>query len=101
MSRSLSAAMGGNETFAGYDFRYVPLRGRAKRAGSFEGGRAVAGWLGRQWPRSPHLPRPLRLGNVLDNLAQDAATAYFLDLCFVKPQAVQALLGSETELGEA
>jgi len=77
------------------------MESQARRIVRGRPGRAVAGWLGRQWPRSPHLPRPLRLGNVLDNLAQDAATAYFLDLCFVKPQAVQALLGSETELGEA
>ena len=87
---------GGDETFAGYDFRYVPhaLEDRARRIFRGGSGRAAARWLGRHWPRDPRLPRPLRLGNVFDNLAHDPATAYFLDLCFVKPRAVRALVGS-------
>jgi asparagine synthase (glutamine-hydrolysing) len=88
---------GGDETFAGYDFRYVPLalESRARQVVRGTSGRALAGWLAKRWPRNPRVPRALRLGNVLDNLAQDPATAYFLDLCFVKPPTVQALLGTE------
>jgi asparagine synthase (glutamine-hydrolysing) len=56
-------------------------------------GRRLARWLGARWPRSQRLPRPLRLGNVLENLGRDAADAYYLDLCFLKPADCRALLG--------
>ena len=87
---------GGDETFAGYDFRYVPLvlESKARRLLRGRPGRAAAGWLAGLWPRKPGLPRPLRLANVLENLSHDPATAYFLDLCFVKPAVVGSLLGS-------
>ena len=39
------------------------------------------------------MPRPLRLGNVLENLGRDPAGAYYADLCFLKPQDARALLG--------
>ena len=85
---------GGDETFAGYDFRYVPhaLEGRARRwmPSSLA---PAAGALGRAWPRSPRLPRPLRAGTLLENLARDPAAAYFTDLTFLKPAATRALLG--------
>jgi asparagine synthase (glutamine-hydrolysing) len=38
------------------------------------------------------LPRFLRLGNVLENLGGDAASAYYADLCFLKPAEARALL---------
>ncbi len=87
---------GGDETFAGYDFRYVPLafESRARRLRRGRRGRRIAARLAAVWPRDARLPRALRLGNVLDNLATDPATAYFLDLCFVKPPDVQGLLRS-------
>ena len=90
---------GGDETFAGYDFRYVPLafESRARRLFRGRRGRRVAARLAALWPRDARLPRALRLGNVLDNLATDPATAYFLDLCFVKPPDVQRLLRSGGE----
>src|SRR6185436_8527714 len=45
------------------------------------------------WPRSPRLPRPLRLGRTLENLSGDRATAYYNDLCFMRPSAARRLLG--------
>ena len=86
---------GGDEAFGGYSFRYVPhaiecmVRDRLPgRAGS---------WAMRQlagvWPRSAKLPRALRWGTVLDNLADVAACAYFSDLCAVKPAVVRKMLG--------
>src|SRR6185436_1160613 len=87
---------GGDEAFAGYDFRYVPhaIEGRLRAAagdgalarGAFRLGAAA-------WPRQGWLPRPLRLGTLLDNLAVDPAEAYFRDLCFNKPEVVRRLLG--------
>src|SRR5439155_6527526 len=86
---------GGDETFGGYDFRYVPhaLEERARRFMPGRAGQATAAWLGARWPRSRQLPRPLRLGNVLENLSRDPAAAYYADLCFVKPADARALLG--------
>jgi asparagine synthase (glutamine-hydrolysing) len=86
---------GGDETFAGYDFRYVPhaLEGRARAFVPGAPGRALAGAVGRAWPRSQALPKWLRAGTVLENLAYDSATAYYADLCFLKPGATRRLLG--------
>ena len=85
---------GGDETFGGYDFRYTPhaLESRARRLVPGTLGRQALRWLGGQWPRSQHLPRYLRLATYLTNLGWDDATAYYLDLCFLKPPDVASLL---------
>jgi asparagine synthase (glutamine-hydrolysing) len=89
---------GGDETFAGYDFRYVPhvVEERARRLALGVPGRRLAGWLGDAWPRSPSLPRPLRLGSLLRNMARDPAAAYFVDLSFLKPDRARRLVGGPT-----
>jgi len=86
---------GGDEAFGGYDFRYVPhaLEDRARRAFPGSVGRAAAGMLGEYWPRSPRLPRPLRLATIFENISRDAASAYYSDLCMVKPHVARRLLG--------
>ncbi len=85
---------GGDESFAGYDFRYVPHALEARMRGWVPTGLAPAvGWLGAQWPRSSRLPRPLRAGTVLENLGRDAAGAYYADLTFLKPAATRRLMG--------
>jgi asparagine synthase (glutamine-hydrolysing) len=86
---------GGDEAFGGYDFRYVPhaLESLARRAVPGAAGRAAVGFLGRNWPRSPRIPRALRLGTIFENLSRDAASAYFSDLCAVKPHVARRLLG--------
>ncbi len=86
---------GGDETFAGYDFRYVPhaLEGQARRLVPGAPGRRLARWLGATWPRGSSVPRPLRLGTIFDNLSRDPAAAYYLDLCFLKPTEARSLLG--------
>ncbi len=86
---------GGDEAFGGYSWRYLP-HGYEERARKFvpgPAGRAAAAWLGARWPRVRSFPRPLRLGNVLENLGRDPAGAYYADLCFLKPQDARALLG--------
>ncbi len=87
---------GGDETFAGYDFRYVPhaLEGAARRFIPATGGRAALRWLGSRWPQSPRLPKALRLSTIFENLAGDAADAYYLDLCALKPGRTRRLLGA-------
>jgi asparagine synthase (glutamine-hydrolysing) len=85
---------GGDESFAGYDFRYVPhameaaVRPWIPRAMS-----PAASWLGANWPRGPRVPRALRAGTVLENLATDPATAYYADLTFLKPAEARRLMG--------
>lgn len=85
---------GGDEAWAGYDFRYVPfaLEARARRFMP-PGSGALAGLLGKAWPRGPQVPRPLRAGTLLDNLARDPAGAYYADLCFLKPAETRRLMG--------
>ena len=85
---------GGDETFAGYGFRYVPhaLEEHARRLLPAPGRRLVAA-VGAVWPRSRHLPRWLRVGGVLQNIARDPAAAYYWDLCFSKPDDSRSLLG--------
>ncbi len=90
---------GGDESFGGYDFRY-DLHGFEARYRRFvpgAPGRAVAGWLGRHWPRSAHLPRPLRAGNVLENLGWPREAAYYADLCIVKPWDARAAHGRQPD----
>jgi len=85
---------GGDETFAGYDFRYVPhaLEASARKVMPLALAPA-ADWLGSRWPRSPRLPRPLRLGTLAENLGRDPAAAYFADLAFLKPADARRLMG--------
>jgi asparagine synthase (glutamine-hydrolysing) len=85
---------GGDESFAGYDFRYVPhaLEASARRVVPAVL-QASIGWLGARWPRSPHLPRPLRAGTLLENLGRDPAGAYYADLTFLKPGDTRDIMG--------
>ena len=86
---------GGDETFGGYDFRYVPHAAECAVRSMIPGRawRRVAGAAGAYWPRNPALPRPLRLGAVLENIGRDPEAGYFADLCFLKPNATRALMG--------
>ena len=85
---------GGDESFAGYDFRYVPhaLEARARQWMPERVAPAV-GWVGRKWPRWQGLPRALRAGTLLENLSNDPAAAYYADLAFLKPAETRALMG--------
>ncbi|MHC4952308.1 MAG: asparagine synthase (glutamine-hydrolyzing) [Planctomycetota bacterium] len=88
---------GGDESFGGYDFRYLPHAWEESIRRRLPGrpAQALLRALGRVWPRRRWLPRFLRLGTVLDNLGGDAVDAYFSDLCFLKPREVGQLIGSD------
>ena len=77
---------GGDESFAGYDFRYVLHALEAEvRPWLPSALMPSVGWLGSRWPRSRRLPRALRIGTILENLGRDPAGAYYADLAFLKP----------------
>ncbi|MCU1384013.1 MAG: asparagine synthetase [Acidobacteria bacterium] len=85
---------GGDESFAGYDFRYVPHALEASVRARMPAALApAAAWLGRHWPRSRRLPRPLRIGTLAENLGWDPAAAYYSDLAFLKPADTRMLMG--------
>jgi asparagine synthase (glutamine-hydrolysing) len=85
---------GGDETFGGYDFRYLPHAAEGyARAIAGPWGRRALGGLGRRWPTRHTLPRALRIGTLLENVARDPAAAYYFDLCVLKPNAARALIG--------
>jgi asparagine synthase (glutamine-hydrolysing) len=85
---------GGDESWAGYDFRYVPHAMEAAARRVLPGPLAPAvGWLGRRWPRSAAVPKPLRAGTLLENLGRDPASAYYADLSFLKPADARRLMG--------
>ncbi|HEV2844543.1 MAG TPA: asparagine synthase (glutamine-hydrolyzing), partial [Thermoanaerobaculia bacterium] len=86
---------GGDELFAGYGEKYAMhlmeerLRGwlpEAARRGLFPA-------LGRRWPRSPRLPRALRLGGLFRNLAVDAPRSYDFDRRLIPPHLEERLFG--------
>lgn len=85
---------GGDEAWAGYDFRYVPhaLEAKARRMMPAALG-PVAGSLGAHWPRHRGIPRALRAGTLLENLGRDPAAAYYADLAFLKPADTRRLMG--------
>src|SRR5262245_3810192 len=90
---------GGDETFAGYDFRYVPHALEASvRRWLPEGLGPAAAWIGARWPRSRRLPKPLRAGTLVENLGRDPASAYYADLAFMKPAETRVLIGRSPNL---
>jgi asparagine synthase (glutamine-hydrolysing) len=85
---------GGDETFAGYDFRYAPHateQALRRRLGPLT--RPLAAAAAPLWPRSRRLPRPLRLYNTLANLSGSEADAFYRDLLMLKPEDHATLRG--------
>jgi asparagine synthase (glutamine-hydrolysing) len=93
---------GGDEVFGGYGFRYVPhaIEAMVRPAFQHPAAREAVRWAASRWPTSRRLPRPLRLGGFLGNVARDPASAYYRDLCFLKPERARALLGLSQASGE-
>ncbi|MEA2690852.1 MAG: hypothetical protein QOJ16_239 [Acidobacteriota bacterium] len=86
---------GGDELFAGYPGRYGVhlLEERARRFLPAALRRAALPPLARRWPRSPSLPRPLRLASILGNLAVDADRAYWNDRSLIPAHLADRLFG--------
>ncbi len=88
---------GGDESFGGYTFRYMPhmLESRLRGAVPAVLRRAVFGPMGALWPPSARLPKPLRLKTIFENLAVGDAEAYFRDLASLRSDAREALYTPE------
>jgi asparagine synthase (glutamine-hydrolysing) len=84
---------GGDEIFAGYQRRYGmnQLEDRIRRWIPGPVRRGVLARLGRIYPRSDRLPRPLRLKLVLSNLGQSFQRAYFSDMSLFLDEEKRAL----------
>jgi asparagine synthase (glutamine-hydrolysing) len=84
---------GGDESFGGYDFRFLPHRRDAILRSAFPGTllRRLFRLLAGIWPRRHDLPRPLRLANVLRNLSMEEDRAFYFDLCFTAPPIADSL----------
>src|SRR5262249_30886983 len=76
---------GGDEAFAGYDFRYKAWRieGWIRQTTAEPLRSRAAPLLSAVWPRSRRVPRWLRRGATLfENLSGSIEEAYYADLCF-------------------
>ena len=89
---------GGDESFGGYATRYRPhgIESSVRKRLGPRLGRSAA-WFGERWPRSAKLPRWMRAGTVLENLGRDDASAYYADLCLLKPFQARALMGQDPD----
>jgi asparagine synthase (glutamine-hydrolysing) len=86
---------GGDELFAGYGEKYRMHLFEERLRGLLPGGlrRGLFPALGRSWPRSPGLPRALRLGGLFRNLAVEAPRSYDFDRRLIPPHLEERLFG--------
>jgi asparagine synthase (glutamine-hydrolysing) len=85
---------GGDEIFAGYQWRYGLnlLEGRIRGFIPTALRRGVLGPLSRLWPKMDRLPRPLRWKFLLRNLSLEPEAAYFHDVSLFTPGDKEELL---------
>jgi asparagine synthase (glutamine-hydrolysing) len=88
---------GGDETFAGYSFRYNPhvVESRIRSALPFSLRSVVFGVLGSIYPASARLPKPLRLKTFLENLSVSDSEAFYRDLIWLRGDLRQQLYSTE------
>ncbi len=91
---------GPDEYLAGYRRYRFDLAEHAVRSIAPAWLRGSAGLAGRLYPTSSWLPRPLRAGRTLQNLACDEITAHLRSVCVAGGSLPQALLRPEV-LGQA
>ena len=88
---------GGDESFGGYTFRYLPHRmeSNVRTAVPAPVRQALFGTLGALWPASAKLPKPLRLKTIFENLAVGDSEAFYRDLVWLRSDARDALYSSD------
>jgi asparagine synthase (glutamine-hydrolysing) len=77
---------GGDETFGGYTFRYLPhmYESRLRKGIPSLVRSLVFGSLGKVWPSAAWLPKALRLKTILENLSTSDAEAFYHDLVWLR-----------------
>lgn len=88
---------GGDESFGGYTFRYLPhmLESRIRAAIPVSLRSAAFGTLGSIWPASAKLPKALRLKTIFENLSRGDAEAFYCDLASLRNDTRDALYSSD------
>ncbi len=88
---------GGDESFGGYTFRYLPhmLESTVRNRVPAQLRSLVFGTLGSLWPASAKLPKPLRIKTILENLAVSDAEAFYKDLIWLRPDTRKRLYTSQ------
>jgi len=78
---------GGDESFGGYTFRYLPhfWESRLRQKLPLPLRSSLLGLIGKIYPRTAWLPRPLRLKSIFQNLAVSDARAFYQDLSWLPP----------------
>jgi len=79
---------GGDESFGGYTFRYLPHLLESKIRSVFPSSirSLIFGSIGAIYPASSKLPKPLRLKTIFKNLAVDDCEAFMRDLVWLLPE---------------
>lgn len=86
---------GGDEVFAGYRRQVWDVREHQLRRILGRPGCALAGALGRAWPKADWLPRPLRAQSLLRDLGRDPAAAYYASTTQMSRAQALSLLKDE------
>ena len=76
---------GGDESFGGYTFRYIPhlFESNLRKIIPSTLRRLIFSPLGQIYPRSQNLPKPLRLKTIFQNLAVSDEMAFYQDLTYL------------------
>ncbi|WDP90767.1 MAG: asparagine synthase (glutamine-hydrolyzing) [Desulfobacter sp.] len=79
---------GGDETFGGYTFRYIPhmFESAVRRLIPDRVRISLFGILGSVYPERASLPRPFRLKTIFQNLALNDAEAFYRDLVWLQAE---------------
>lgn len=88
---------GGDESFGGYTFRYLPhmFEARIRAALPVPLRSLLFRPLGAVWPASAKLPKPFRLKTIFENLAVSDAEAFYRDLIWLRPDTRDQLYSTD------
>ena len=88
---------GGDESFGGYTFRYLPhmLESKIRSFIPFSFRKTVFGGFGTIYPESSRLPKILRLKTIFNNLALDDCEAFIRDLVWLLPEERNKLYSAD------
>ena len=88
---------GGDESFGGYTFRYIPhmMESKIRSRMPLLLRSLLLGPLGAIWPSSAKLPKTLRLKTIFENLARSNAEAFYHDLIWLRPDTREQLYSND------